>query len=136
MQKIEIIGSISKDAEVKDVGNNQVINFSVAVTEKIKDRDPITTWYEIAKWGNNVAVAPYIRKGDKIFISGKPNNRSYINQQTGEAVIVNGIMAFEIELLGGSSQNQQQGQQQQQSQQPQNNYNPPNNNEDHDDLPF
>lgn len=111
MQRIEIIGLIGKDAEVKDVGSNQVINFSVAVTEKRNDQE-YTTWFEIAKWGNNVSVAPYIKKGGKIFIAGKVNNRAYANSN-GETTVVNGINAFEIELLSRAPEaSQQQGQSQ------------------------
>lgn len=33
MQRLDIIGYIGSDAEVKDLGQNQVINFSVAVSE-------------------------------------------------------------------------------------------------------
>lgn len=109
MQRIEIIGNIGRDAEVKDFNNNQVINFPVAVTERINNENR-TIWFEIAKWGNNVAVAPYLKKGTKVFISGKVNNRGYINQQSGDVVIVNGINAFEIELLGDAPQQQNQQQ--------------------------
>ena len=33
MNRLEIIGHIGNDAEIKDLGSNQVINFSVAVSE-------------------------------------------------------------------------------------------------------
>ena len=43
MQKLQIIGYIGKDAEVKDISNNQIINFSVAVSESYKkDGETIT----------------------------------------------------------------------------------------------
>lgn len=99
MQRIEIIGNVGSDAVVKDLQNNQVINFSVAVSEKYNG-EAKTTWFEISKFGNNVSVAPYIKKGGKIFISGKPNNRAWLNN-AGEAQVTNGILAFDIELLGG-----------------------------------
>lgn len=102
MQRIEIIGRVGADAEVKDVNQNQVISFSVAVSETyVKNNEKVTntTWFEISKWGNNTAVAQYIKKGGLIFVSGKVNNRSWVKED-GTAQIVNGINAFEIELLG------------------------------------
>jgi len=88
---------------VKDLGTNQVINFSVAVSEKYKDAQgekvEKTIWFECAKWGNSTAIAQYIKKGDMIYIEGKVNNRAWVNDQ-GEAQIVNGINVFDIQLLG------------------------------------
>lgn len=104
MQEIQIIGRIGKDAEVKDFNNNQVINFSVAVSEKFtnKQTGEITTntlWFECAKWGNNTSVAQYIKKGGQIFVKGKINNRAWLDQN-GTPQVTNGINVFEIELLG------------------------------------
>lgn len=138
MQRIEIIGLIGKDAEIKDFNSNQVINFSVAVTEKRNDQE-YTTWYDVAKWGNNTSVAQYIKKGGKIFVSGKPTVRAYVNNTSGEAVGVLGINAFEIELLSRAPEaSQQQGQQQRQPYNAAGDQflNMPQNNEDRDDLPF
>ena len=104
MQKIQVIGRIGKDAEVKDFGNSQVINFSVAVSEKYtnKQTGEITTntmWFECAKWGNNASIAQYIKKGGQIFVEGKINNRAWVDQ-SGTPQVTNGINVFEIELLG------------------------------------
>lgn len=46
MQQMTLVGHIGNDAEVKDLGNIQVINFSVAVTEKVKE-EKVTTWYKL-----------------------------------------------------------------------------------------
>ena len=106
MQRIEIIGRVGSDAEVKDLGGNQVINFSVAVSETfIKNNEKVTntTWFEISKWGNSTTVAQYIKKGGQIFVSGKVSNRAWINND-GKAQVTNGINAFEIELLGNKTE--------------------------------
>lgn len=103
MQYISIIGRIGQDAEVKDLGTNQVINFSVAVSETyVKNNEKVTNtiWFEISKWGNNTSVAQYIKKGNEIFVSGKVNNRAWVKED-GTAQVVNGITAFEIQLIGG-----------------------------------
>lgn len=120
MQQTQILGRLGKDAEVKDVGDTQVINFSVAVSENWKDKNgekqEKTTWYECAKWGNNVGIAPYLKKGTQVYVSGNAEARAYVNND-GDAVGVLGIRVFQIELLGSKDSQSEPNTQQQ----PQNN---------------
>ncbi len=140
MQQLSIIGRIGADAEVKEIGNNQVINFNVAVSEtftKNNVKETKTTWFQVQKWGNNTQVAQYIKKGGQIFVSGKPANRAFIGNDS-TAQVVNGINAFEIELLGSASDSTQTpNAAQQPAERPQ--ANTPNSfvdKEEPDDLPF
>ncbi len=140
MQQLSIIGRIGADAEVKEIGNNQVINFNVAVSEtftKNNVKETKTTWFQVQKWGNNTQVVQYIKKGGQIFVSGKPANRAFIGND-GTAQVVNGINAFEIELLGSASDSTQTtNAAQQPAERPQ--ANTPNSfvdKEEPDDLPF
>lgn len=148
MQQIQIIGILGSDAEVKDLQSNQVIEFSVAVSENWTDKQgekkQKTTWFRCAKWGNNTAVAQYIKKGDKIFVSGKTNNQAYLKKD-GTAEVVNGINVYDIMLLGYKNDN---AQPQSQPQQPHNSFadetktnpkefgNPLPEEDENDDLPF
>jgi single-strand DNA-binding protein len=110
MVRIEIIGHLGKDAEIKDLNNNQLISFNVSVSESFTqngEKQTKTTWFDCAKWGNNTAVAQFIKKGDLIYVSGKTNNRAY-QKEDGTLKVINGITVFEIELLGSNkTQNQQ-----------------------------
>jgi single-strand DNA-binding protein len=106
MQRLTIIGHCGQDAEVKDLGQNQVINFSVAVSEsyiskQTNEKVTNTTWYEIAKWGNSTAIAQYLKKGTQVLVEGKPTARSW-QKEDGTLVSVLGINAFEVKLLGGA----------------------------------
>jgi len=107
MIKIQIIGNIGRDAEVKDFNDNQIITFPVAVSEtytnKQGEKVTNTVWFEVSKWGNNTAVAKYIKKGNQIYVEGKVNNRAYVKEGDGSIVVVNGITAFDIQLLGSKS---------------------------------
>lgn len=104
MQRLDIIGFIGRDAEVKDFNNDQVINFSVAVTESYKDKNGVkqtkSTWYEVSKWGNNTAIAQYLKKGTQVLVTGKPNARIW-TKDGGEHNIILTIQAQNIQLLGG-----------------------------------
>lgn len=103
MQNLSIIGRLGDDAQIKDLNSNQVIEFSVAVSESYTDKQGAkqtkTNWYNCAKWGNQTAVAQYLKKGGQVYVSGKPNNRAYAKDD-GTIVSVNGITVLEIELLG------------------------------------
>ena len=108
MQKIQCIGFLGNDAEVKDLTNNQVINFSVAVSESYTNKQgekvTNTVWFECAKWGNNTAVAQYLKKGTQVYVEGKVSNRAWLKED-GTAQVVNGINVFEIQLLGSKDSN-------------------------------
>ena len=140
MNRLEIIGHIGNDAEVKDLGSNQVINFSVAVSETYlnkttNEKVTSTMWFECAKWGNNTSVAQYLKKGTQVYVSGKPNNRAWVNEQ-GEAKFVNGINVFDIQLLGSRQESNQSTQTNvATTTAPQSQPNDPQNQES-DDLPF
>ena len=111
MNQTQIIGRIGQDAEIKDFNTNQVINFSVAVSERWKDKDgnkqEKTYWYRCAKWGNNTAIAQYLTKGTLVYVSGVCEPQSYINK-SGEIVQAQGLTVRNIELLGGGSDKPQQ----------------------------
>jgi len=111
MQKTQIIGYIGKDAEVKDFNTNQVINFSVACTEtwtKNGEKQSKTTWYEVARWGNNVKLAQYLKKGTQVYVEGTVEADAFIGND-GDAKGVLRLTAFKIELLsGGKSQSNNQ----------------------------
>lgn len=104
MQKIQLIGRIGNDAEVKDLNSNQVINFSVAVSERWTSKDgqkqEKTSWFDCAKWGNNTNISQYLTKGTQVYVEGTPECRAYVNKD-GEAVAVLVVKVFSIELLGG-----------------------------------
>ena len=144
MQKITILGRVGADAEIKEFPSNQLISFSVAVSESYinkttNEKVTNTTWFDCSKFGNNTQIAQYIRKGDYIYVEGKANNRAYLAAD-GEAKIVNGINVSIIELLGSKSDNPAPSQpRQERSQANQSNSfadGPFPENEDDSDLPF
>ena len=75
MQKIQIIGNLGKDCEVRKVGENNVVSFSLAVTEKYKDKES-TIWFNCQKW-NAEKIAEYLKKGAKVYVEGKMQEREH-----------------------------------------------------------
>jgi len=139
MQRIDIIGHIGQDAEIKYFQSNQVINFSVAVTESYINKSSgekisTTTWFECAKWGNQTQIANFLKKGQQVFVTGKPQARAW-TKQDGTLVANLGINVFDVKLLGSNNNNAQQTNTA--ATPTVNNANTSNSNDDeHDDLPF
>lgn len=107
MIKLQVIGHLGKDAEVKSVNGKTVINFSVAHTEKFKDRDgnpaSKTTWVECAQWTEKTGVAPYLKKGVSVYAEGTPEVRTF-EKGDGSTGVSLTLRVASIQLLGGGKQ--------------------------------
>lgn len=68
MVRMQAIGNLGKDAVTNTVNGKTVINFTVAHTEKGRDRDAQgnpkdkTIWVDCAYWTERTAVAQYLKR--------------------------------------------------------------------------
>jgi single-strand DNA-binding protein len=104
MRRITIIGNLTADAEVKDVSNKKVINFSIGTNEKFKDQQGNVTekpyYYNCSIWrDSNVNVAKYLTKGTKVFIEGSPDTDLYQDKE-GKWKAAIKISVSNLELIG------------------------------------
>lgn len=80
MQMLTIAGNVGNVKDLKEVGGEKVLNFSIAV-DNGKDKSGEkreATWYDCALWGKRAeSLAPYIAKGSKLVVSGRPGARAY-----------------------------------------------------------
>ncbi len=108
MIKIQIIGNLGKDCVVNTVSGKNVINFTVAHTEKYKDsqgnQQAKTTWVDCAYWTDRTAIAPYLQKGQLVFAEGQPEVRSF-TRADGTAGASLSMRVREVQLLGGKNEN-------------------------------
>lgn len=108
LNKVEIIGNLGKDPEVKTFeGGNQVATFSVATSEKWKNKDgeleQETTWHNVVFWGKLAGVIEkYVHKGDRLYISGKIKTRSW--EKDGETKYITEIIGREMIMLSTKSE--------------------------------
>jgi len=111
MIKLTAIGHLGKDSEVRKVGERQVINFSVAHSEKYKDaqgnQQTKSLWIECAYWSEKTAIAQYLKKGTQVYIEGQPDIQLYQTNdgRTGVKLI---CRVGSVQLLGSSNTEQQQ----------------------------
>ena len=142
MIKLQVIGNLGKDCVVNTVNGKNVINFSVAHTEKFKDNTGAqkdkTIWVECAYWTERTAIAPYLKKGTQVYADGTPDLRNYTTQdgRQGTSLI---LRVSSVQLLGSKDGTENQAAYQQQQAPNTNMSTVPNSNEisePADDLPF
>lgn len=80
MQKVIVAGVVSSVKELKQVGDRQVLNFSIAVSNG-KDKDGNwrdSTFWDCALWDKRAeSVARFLTKGTRITAEGRPAARAY-----------------------------------------------------------
>jgi single-strand DNA-binding protein len=109
MIKLQVIGHLGKDCTTNVVNGKNVINFSVAHSEKYKDASGVqkdkTTWVECAYWTDRTAIAPYLKKGQLVYTEGTPEVRSYTKNDgtTGTSLT---LRVLNVQLLGGGTKSE------------------------------
>ncbi|HEU0112744.1 MAG TPA: single-stranded DNA-binding protein [Flavisolibacter sp.] len=108
MIKMQVIGNLGKDCVVNTVNGKNVINFTVAHTEKYRDsqgnNQEKTTWVDCAYWTDRTAVAPYLQKGTQVYVEGAPEVRSF-TRNDGTAGASLSLRVREVQLLGRKGEN-------------------------------
>ncbi len=103
MLKMQVIGNLGKDCVVNTVNGKNVINFTVAHTEKYRDsqgnNQEKTTWVDCAYWTDRTALAPYLTKGKQVFVEGTPEARAF-QRNDGTAGSSLSLRIRDVQLLG------------------------------------
>lgn len=131
-----LTGRITKDLELKQAGQTQVSNFSLAVDNPFKKDD--TSFFDIVAFGKTAELLNnYCGKGSKILIEGNLKQDRFQDKEGNNRSVVR-VIANRIEFLDSKGNNQQNGQPQQQRGQATAGNNPFDNGTDIDnsDLPF
>lgn len=77
MRKITIAGNITKDAAIRQAGNDQVAGFSVAVNYKVKDEKHVM-FFDCSLFGKRAtALGPHLTKGSSVTVVGDFGTREY-----------------------------------------------------------
>ena len=101
MNKVEIIGRLTKEPEVKLTQNETAFcNFTVAVDRKYKDANGqrqadfinCVAWRQTAQF-----IQKYFHKGNRIGICGSIQTRSY--EKDGQKIFVTEVLAEEAEFV-------------------------------------
>lgn len=115
MNKVMLIGNVGQEPQIRYLdGGTCVAQIRLATTEKgytlqngttVPDR---TEWHTVIFWRKQAEVIEkYVHKGDKLYVEGKLQSRTYDDQKTGQRRYVVEIMAENMELLTPKAQSDQ-----------------------------
>lgn len=115
LNQCQFIGHLGADPEIKAFqSGDRIANLRLAVTEKWKDkasgeRKERTEWVSITLRAGLVDVAEkYLRKGSKVFVSGKMATRKY-QDRDGNDKYATEIMGNQLVMLDSKPDGQQPG---------------------------
>ena len=110
MNKVELVGRLTKDPEVKLTSNQtQFCNFTVAVDRRFKDSNGQrqADFISCVAWRQTAAfIQKYFRKGNRIGLVGSIQTRTY-DDQNGQKRYITEVVVDEAEFV--ESGNGQQG---------------------------
>lgn len=105
LNECNFIGNLGADPEIKTLqSGNKVANFSIACTEKWKDKSSgeareSTEWVRVVVWQEGLVrvVEQYLKKGSSVYVKGKMQTRKY--EKDGRDVYTTEIV---LQGFGGS----------------------------------
>ena len=81
LNKVILIGNLTKDVEVKMVGEAKLANFTLAVNRRFKSKNanqPAADYIPVAAWRHNAEFAEkYFSKGKQVYVVGAIETYSY-----------------------------------------------------------
>ncbi len=108
--KAIICGNITRDPELRTTTNgNKVCAFSVAVNRTYKDasgnNQDSVSFIECSAWGKAAEIiSQYMKKGSGILVSGRLNQRSWDDKETGKKRSAVEIVVEEFSFVGGNAE--------------------------------
>lgn len=107
MLKIELIGNLGADAEIKEANGSKFVTMRIANTEKYKGDDgvekSITTWVDVTYNNVESKVIPFLKAGTKVFVRGNAKLRVYSSAKDRCMKAGLTVVTSEIELCGGNA---------------------------------
>lgn len=109
INKVILVGNLGKDPEIRYTPSGMAVaNFSVATTEKWKDKQSgemqeRTEWHRIVAWGRLGEICgEYLSKGRQVYIEGKLQTRQW--EKDGVTRYSTEVVANEMKMLGSKNQ--------------------------------
>lgn len=100
MNRVILMGRITKDVDARGDGNNMVARYSLAVDRRFKNKDGgyDTDFINIVAFGKSAEFAEkYFAKGMKVVITGRIQTGSYTNKD-GQKVYTTDVVAEDQEF--------------------------------------
>ena len=112
VNKVILVGHLGRDPEIRSTqGGNRVANFSVATSERWRDRQSgeqreRTEWHRIVIWNENLVdvAEKYLRKGRQVYLEGELQTRKWTDQSGQERYTTEVVLQRfrgQMTMLGG-----------------------------------
>ena len=110
MNKVILMGRLTKDPDMRGEGTNLVARYSLAVDRRFKDNDGNyqTDFINIIVFGKGAEFAEkYLKKGTKVVVTGRIQTGSYTNKE-GAKIYTTNVIVEDQEFAESKSSGTQQ----------------------------
>ena len=107
--RINIMGNLTRDVELRDAGGTPLASFSIAVNKKYKDKETVS-FIDCKAWGKTgELIAQYFGKGKAIHVTGEIEQENWeAKDGTKRSKLVVNVREFDF-LPGGKGQGDEGG---------------------------
>ena len=105
--KVQLIGNVGIDPEVKDINGTKMARFTLATNEsytnKAGEKIQQTQWHNTVAWGKKAElIERFVQKGKELVLEGKLTSRSYETAE-GDKRYVTEIQILDLLFVGGTN---------------------------------
>ncbi len=108
VNKVILVGNLGKDPEIKYTPQGTAVaRITVATSSSYKDKQTgdwkeTTEWHNVVLWQRQAEIAgEYLKKGNKVYIEGRLQTRSWDDKQTGQKKYMTEVVCSDLVLMGG-----------------------------------
>lgn len=105
--KVILMGNLTRDIEMRTTPSGQTVaNFSLAVSRSWKDQSgqtqDQTSFINCVAWGKpGEIIAQYVKKGDPLLVSGRLDQRSWDDKESGQKRSTVEVNVEDFNFIGG-----------------------------------
>lgn len=107
--KVILMGNLTRDIEMRTTPSGQTVaNFSLAVSRSWKGQDgqtqDQTSFINCVAWGKpGEIIAQYVKKGDPLLVSGRLDQRSWDDKDSGQKRSTIEVNVEDFNFIGGGN---------------------------------
>jgi len=115
LNKVQLIGNLGADPEIRTIpSGSRVATFSIATsrtwTNQSGQKQEKTEWHRCEVWnakrdgtGLVEVIEKYLKKGDRVYVEGSIEYRSYEDKKDGATKYITEIKVRELMMLSGKN---------------------------------
>lgn len=112
MNRVILMGNLTRDPELKNIGTTNVSNFGIAINRVKQGGEKETTFIDVSAFGKTAEnIGKYFTKGKPILIEGRLKLDEWQDTQTRQKRSKLKVIAERFEFAGGNQQAQRPAQQ-------------------------